>query len=60
MAYIICNIETGAIAHVEIARYMSIEDAKQIPYQFASKQDAFDCLDKVSYPENRDYEIVEL
>lgn len=59
MKYIIVDIETGEYAHSKIARYIPINEYVEIPFEFRTKEEAMDVLDKMTFPEWQFYEIVE-
>lgn len=59
MAYIIVDIETGEYAHARIARYIPTNEHVKIPFEFRTKEEAMNVLDKVTFPEWQFYEIVE-
>ncbi len=59
MAYIIVDIETGEYAHSKIARYIPINEHVEIPFEFRTKEEAMNVLDKMTFPEWQFYEIVE-
>lgn len=59
MKYIIVDIETGEYAHSKIARYIPFDEHVEIPFEFNTKEEAMDVLDKMPFPEWQFYEIVE-